>query len=409
MGVAVAPDGQVVATGSFSGQVSFGDRPLVSGGGRDAFVARWDDEGKSVWSIRLGGLNSDALGTNLALNAHAEIIVSGRFHGVLDATRPQLLSRALDPFLVKMNPDGAFLWARRFDRAGTSVDGKVPFASDPLGGVLVPVAPTNQNATDGFVSRVDATGNLPGRVSLPDGHVSSIAVAGDRTVVVAGHGGIQGQAPSMPVGRRRLLMKQPARVQQLFLAKYGNDAQRVWSRSIGGPGSKGFGEPLVAVDASGGIVVACAFQGTLDVGTGPMHSGGGFDLFVMKLDPTGATLWSRSFPGPQGNEWLNALAVAPAGNVVIGGTFERAVDFGGGPIMSAGPISGFVARFDGFGAHVWSRVFGARESSAVVEAVALGPEGQIAVAGSFQGWTDFGGGLVPSSGAWDGFVAMLNP
>jgi hypothetical protein len=103
---------------------------------------------------------------------------------------------------------------------------------------------------------------------------------------------------------------------------------------------------------------------------------------------------------------MNALAVDPAGSVVLGGAFERAVDFGAGPIMSAGAVSGFVARLDPLGRHLWSQVIGAPQSSAVVEAVALG-ENQVAVAGAFQGWTDFGAGLVPSSGQWDGFVAVL--
>lgn len=409
-GVAVGPEGDVFATGTFSGLVSFGDQPLRSGGARDAFVARWDSEGKSVWSIRLGGVRSEARGTNLSLNARSEILVSGRFHGVLDATRPQLLSRALDPFLVKMNPDGAFLWARRFDRAGTSEQGRVPFAADPLGGALLPVAPSGPQARDGFVSRIDASGNLPGRVQLPEGFVSSIAVGGDRSVVMAGHGGIdEAPAPTRGFGRPGLRLRAPARVGSLYVAKYGADAQRVWSRSIGGAGTRGYGEPLVAVDASGGIYVACAFQGSLRLDTGEVRSGGGFDLFAMKMDPLGATVWTRTFPGPQGNEWVHALAVDQAGGIVVGGTFERAVDFGGGPIMSAGPISGYVARFDPLGRHVWSRVFGGQHSSAVVEGVALGADGKVAVAGAFQGWTDFGGGLVPASGAWDGFVALLGP
>lgn len=406
MGIAIGPDGSVVATGSFAGRVSFGSAPLVSGGSRDAFVARWDDKGKPVWSLRLGGLNSEARGTNLALNTHAEIIVGGRFHGVLDATRPQLLSRALDPFLLKMNPDGDFLWARRFDRAGTSQDGKVPFAPDPFGGVLLPVAPSAATARDGFIVRVDPRGDLPGQVPLPDGHGSSLAVHQDRTVVVVGHGGLEAPASGRKKGPMRFAHRQAGQAHRLFIAKYDDKAERIWIRTIGGGTSK-FGEPLLALDAAGGILVAFAFQGSVDVGTGVLQAGGGFDLFVMKLMPTGQTVWAQAFPGPQGNEWMNALAVDGSGGVVLGGAFERAVDFGGGPIMSAGPISGFVARLDPLGRHLWSRVFGAHQSSAVVEAVALGPSDRVAVAGAFQGWTDFGGGLVPSSGQWDGFVAML--
>ncbi|MFW5740454.1 MAG: hypothetical protein ACOC1F_08815 [Myxococcota bacterium] len=408
MGLAIAPNGDVVATGSFVGRVSFGDRVLASGGARDAFVARWNAQGEPLWNVRLGGVNSEARGTNLAINARAEVLVAGRFHGVLDATRPQLLSRALDPFLVKVNSDGAFLWARRFDRAGTSGDGDVPFAPDPLGGALLAVGPTERAARDGFVSRIAAAGNLPGRVSLPDGHVSSVAVGADRSVVVAGHAGMtEAPASSGGAGRLRFRLRPRSQVDSLFVAKYDAGAERVWTRALGGRGTA-FGEPLVAVDAAGGIYVAFAYRGAVDVGTGPVPASGGFDLALSKLDSTGKTIWTRAFPGPQGNEWMNALVVDAAGSVAIGGTFERAVDFGGGPIMSAGPISGYVARFDTLGRHQWSRVFGGQQSSAVVEDVAIGPRGQVAVAGAFKGWTDFGGGLVPASGAWDGFVAMLS-
>lgn len=405
--VAFTPNGDVVATGSYGGIVSFGDAPLRAVGRGDAFVARWDEKGSSVWSVTLGGLNSHARGTNLEVNRGGDVLASGRFDGVLNVSRPQLLSHGLDPYVVKLNKDGAFVWGRRFERAGTSAEGKVPFATDAFGGLLLPVAPSGVGSGDGFISRVDASGDLPGRVGLSEGPVSGIAVDAASAVVLAGHGGVRPQAPA-PAGRRfNVRLRPSASVGSLFVTKIDAHAQRVWTREIKGQDAKGFGEPLVAVDQSGAVYLASSFEGSVDVGTGLLRSGGGFDVFLLKLDPNGRTLWSRAFPGPQGNEWVTTLSVDGAGNVVVGGAFERAVDFGGGPIMSAGPASGFVTKLDPFGRHAWSRVFGAQGSSAIVESVALHEDGRVAIAGSFQGWTDFGAGLVPSAGAWDGFVAML--
>lgn len=148
------------------------------------------------------------------------------------------------------------------------------------------------------------------------------------------------------------------------------------------------------------MFVVVTFQGAVDVGTGVLRSGIGFDMLAMKLESTGNTLWAKAFPGPQGSEWANALAVDSVGNFAVGGTFERAVDFGGGPVMSAGPISGFVAKFDGFRRHLWSRVFGARQSSAVVEAVVLGTNVRWALLGRSKGGLTLEEGLsqLPANG-----------
>ena len=406
MGVVIEHDGNVVATGSFSGRVSFGDAPLISGGKQDAFVVRWDAKGKPVWSLRLGGLNSEAQGTNIMLGATGELMLAGRFHGVLDATQPQLLSRGLDPFVLMMSKDGSFLWARRFERAGTSEHARVPVAGDAMGGTLVALSPSNPKADDGVVVRVDPSGDIAGQVPLAEGTVASVAVHANRSVLLAGFRGLPHS--QKPKGLPRVTGSAPVGLasQLLFLTKIDDQARRVWWREIGDARVRAFGEPLLMVDPQGYGYLAFSYQGEIDVGTGTMDSSGGFDIVMMKLDPAGRTVWARAFAGPQGNEWVNGLAVDPAGHLAVGGAFEAAVDFGGGPIMSAGPISGFVAIFDSLGRHLWSRVFGAQQSRAVVESVSLGAE-NVAVAGSFQGWRDFGGGLVPSAGQWDGFVALL--
>ncbi len=48
-------------------------------------------------------------------------------------------------------------------------------------------------------------------------------------------------------------------------------------------------------DASGNYYVAGEFEGTVDFGAGPLTSAGGSDIFFLKLDPSGSVIWSKRF------------------------------------------------------------------------------------------------------------------
>jgi hypothetical protein len=52
------------------------------------------------------------------------------------------------------------------------------------------------------------------------------------------------------------------------------------------------------------------------------------------------------------------VAVDGAGNVLLTGDFDGTVDFGGGPLTSAGSDDIFVAKLDAQGNHLWSKRFG---------------------------------------------------
>ncbi|MBI4705509.1 MAG: hypothetical protein HY744_30820 [Deltaproteobacteria bacterium] len=108
----------------------------------------------------------------------------------------------------------------------------------------------------------------------------------------------------------------------------------------------------VAVDGSGSALVTGSFDGTVDFGGGPLTSAGGYDIFVAKLDNAGGHLWSKSFGDASGQGgW--AIAADGSGNVLVTGGFAGAVDFGGGPLTSAGGGDIFVAKLDPSGNPVW--------------------------------------------------------
>jgi hypothetical protein len=163
----------------------------------------------------------------------------------------------------------------------------------------------------------------------------------------------------------------------------------------------------VAVDASNNVYFTGFFRGTANFGganlTVPFTSD--LDVFIAKLDATGAHIWSKNFTN-NGNERGYGIAVDGSGNVVITGSFSNTVDFGGGGLTSANAMSdGYVARFTTAGVHSWSRRFGSPDGNESGQAVATDSSGNALVTGYATRAVDMGGGSLAMLGGTDGLIA----
>jgi hypothetical protein len=93
-----------------------------------------------------------------------------------------------------------------------------------------------------------------------------------------------------------------------------------WAIGAGSPDTMDFGMS-VAVDAAGEVFVTGAFNGTLDLGAGPLAGylvGGAERCFMAKFGPSGEPLWAKSVPsyksyvavGAQGSLWMTGATLA---------------------------------------------------------------------------------------------------
>lgn len=190
----------------------------------------------------------------------------------------------------------------------------------------------------------------------------------------------------------------------VYVAKFDVNGHHLWSRQFGDADPQ-LGRS-VAVDGSGNIIVAGSMQGSVDFGGGPLTSAGGYDIFVAKFDADGNHLWSQRF-GDGSQEEGYSVAVDASGNVVVTGWFGGSVDFGGGMLTGAGLDDAFVAKFGPSGDHIWSHGFGDGTTQRGFD-VATDASGNVIATGYFQGSVDFGGGLLASAGGKDIYVAKYD-
>ena len=221
-----------------------------------------------------------------------------------------------------------------------------------------------------------------------DDRGQGVAVDDQSNVVVTGHfqgttdfggGSITSYAhPSMGPSR------------DMFVAAYGATGAYRWSRSVGGDSDEE--GKAVATDAGGNVFVT-GYQKSYSVnyGGGAHTSQGSSDFFLVKYSSTGGFAWSKT-AGSTGYEGGTGIAADSGGNVfVTGGIDPGGVNFGGGALQSAGFQDVFLVKYSPAGAHLWSRRFGGTSSDSGA-AVATDAAGNVLLTGTFEGSVDFGGG-----------------
>lgn len=149
------------------------------------------------------------------------------------------------------------------------------------------------------------------------------------------------------------------------------------------------------------------FTDTVDFGGGPLTSAGGYDISLAKFDPHGNHIWSSRF-GDIDQQQATTATVDQVGNVLVTGYFQGTVDFGAGPLISAGGFDIFLAKFDPNGNHLWSKRFG-DSSTQKAFGGATDPSGNVLITGYFRDTVDFGGSLFFSAGSSDVFLAKFAP
>jgi len=241
----------------------------------------------------------------------------------------------------------------------------------------------------------------PGPTGIP-GWVATFGDAEDiRTVTV--DGGADGHTA---IGSSvRNLTLDP---RHLFAARFDANGSMNWEWLYTADAGSNYVEG-VAIDPTGNAYVAGFFQDPIDFGQGLVNPVGTTDCFVLKLDPTGDTIWLRTFGSPAVPTSGHDLALDSLGRVLVVGRFEGTVNFGGVPRSAGGNPDTFVLQLSSGGIYQWDRTLSNGGGDNYGEVVATGPNDALLVSGIYRGDLDFGGGVRNSiDNGFDGYAMRLS-
>ncbi len=344
--------GAIYIVGEMSGSIDFGDgKPVTSSGGQDAFVAKFDLDGKVIWS-RLFGDSSTQRGEGVAITPTNQVIVAGTFSGFIPLTGMELPSNpsGKDMFVIKLDSSGFDVGAKKY--GGINSDELSDVAVDSTGAVLV-------------------TGNFSDTIDF--GSLGSFPSAGSSDA---------------------------------FVLKLKPDLSEEWVRIYGDAMSQRGG--AIVTSSKNDVFVMGDFTGSMVLGDGSslMAPDQQRALFLVSVSSDGAFRWGKSTGTSQLVLERHSLTVDPSSqSIIAAGFYDGTLDFGGGP-LTAMYVDAFAAKMGWDGSHISSARFGGPLVDAFFD-VAVSTTGDLFVSGGHQGPADFGGGILETPAGPDDVQAML--
>ncbi|PKP22994.1 MAG: hypothetical protein CVU05_01455 [Bacteroidetes bacterium HGW-Bacteroidetes-21] len=343
------------------------------------------------WASNLGGISYDYAYSS-AVDANGNVIITGEFRGTADFDPGtgvfEMTSYGIrDVFVVKLDSDGDFLWAKQFGGIdndyckSVTVDasGNIYFTGnfkgtadfDPGTGVVELTSPNS--AENAFICKLDIAGDLVwvkhilpdmGFPGIPSSKGESISFDPNGNIIISGtfNGGNDFDPGSSEFIFANTLSE------TIFILKLALNGDFVWAKRM--PGSSTDGILRSTNDASGNVYLTAVFSETPDFDPGPavfnLTSDDGH-TFVAKLYADGSFAWAKQFSGSSTTVG-NAITVDLSGNVYTTGYFQYNIDFDPGAatyeLTSAGSADIYLVKLDNNGDFVWANRFGSGGFSA---------------------------------------------
>lgn len=293
--------GTVVVSSSFDATFDFGGGVVETPTGLvDGYAATFDSGGGLSGVATLGAVGARVIVEAIAMDSSENVVVAGTFSGTVDFGRgPETASGVASAFLLYSDSGGTRRWHQTFGSAGSDA--------------VTAVAMTS--------SRVFIGGNIGAEVDL-------------------GGGMRVRPADGMPFDAA------------IVVAYGATDGAALWSRVLDQPDASVTGDARVAdlAPEGDGVVVAGAFDGTVNFGGGAVRSTfdpvigiDSTDVFVVWYGDMGIHQRDRALGGA-GAQSARSIEVGPGGSTNLAGQFAGTIDFGSGTRVSTMGAWGFVAR-----------------------------------------------------------------
>ena len=318
--------------------VNFDGHLVASTGAEDILLARYNPGGSADWAVGFGDSQGNTqIATGVAVTANGTVASIGNFSGSVTIGPSTISSANQIDFLAGLDAaTGNGLWAKSFN--------------DGTNGLLVsvgasPSSATNRVAVCGKASQA-ATDLVPGATfgGQTDLILGVFGSGGARlwSAQIGGSGNEECDAVTVDDAGNVYAAGKFDGASLTFpplapLTGPGTTTRKfLWVAKLDGTSGAAIGAvafsgtvgqvtpTALSVDGAGNLLVAGNFTGTnLTFGTGaPLSSAGGQDMFVVKLDPSLAPVWSQRMGG-SAVDTASGVGSTSQGDILVTGTFRN--------------------------------------------------------------------------------------
>jgi RHS repeat-associated protein len=418
----VDANNNIYVTGYFTGTVTFGSlSSLTSAGGQDIFVAKYNDAGTALFSLKAGG-TSDDQGDDIIVDVSNRIFIAGTYQGTATFGSTNKTSAGnLDVYFASLTVTDLAQpnWKWVNSGGGSSWDQVYlhSVATDSLGNNYytgfftgsATIAGTSLTATGGssdqdiFVAKYDKDGN--GLWAASVGGTGNdigrgIGLDNSLNIYVTGY-----YYSSSITFNGTTVNNAGGGVRDVVVLKYNANGTANWIKGFGSTGDDAACD--IAVTTAGNCYFSGDFAGTVAFGSTNLTSNGGLDIFVSKLNSSGTVQWAKGGGGSSGDN-NSELRIDNSENVYLTGYVRGTATFGSLSATSAGGADIFALKYTSSGTETWLKLAGGTSDDSG-NGLAISSSGNVNICGYFQGTATFGSlGSLTSAGGQDIFVLQYN-
>lgn len=419
--LAVDSANDLFVTGYYTGTADFDPSVgnyLLTAPGTTAFCLKLSAGAIFQWALNIGGPGTE-LGFSICVDSANNIYIVGEFSGTTDldpstSVATHISNGSGDAFLLKLDPNGSYLWSNSF--GGTGEDIATSVACESGGDVYVSgtfrntvdfdpstgsVIHTSQGITDIFVSKFAVSGNFMWNFA-----VGAEGIDHSRDIAQDGLGGLYITGSFIDTvdfdagpGLTDLIATTNGFV---YVAKYSTTSGDLeWAKHTTSPGSSKIAIYDDKVYISGPMSDSSYF----DPPSGGLLASveNSVNSFLAQYSLNGSYNWSGligSYSDESKHESEPGLDFKSSGNVVIAGTFEGSLVFDpgvpGSTVISNGGTDVYIAEYTPEGNLIWVKSFGGPNDDFGGRLV-VDSNDDIFLVGTFRDSVDFDSvGIVPA-------------
>ena len=306
--------GSAVVQTSDGGYIIAGRTESFGAGSYDVYLVKTDGDGDTLWTRTYGGSEYEC-GYSVAQTTDGGYIVVGRTYS--------FVTFSYEVYILKLTSLGDSVWTRRY--GGNDDDRGYSVAQTTDGGYIVAGRTNSYGAGsyDVYVLKLNSSGDSVwtrtyGGSFNDRGH--SVAQTFDGGYIVTG-----------------VTRSFGAHSDDIYVLKLSSSGDTVWTRTYGGS-DWDVGQSVVQT-SDGGYIIA---GHTYSFGVGLA------DIYLVKTDAEGDTVWTRTYGGTDWDEGYSVAQTSDGGFIIAGTT------------SSFGDILGdvYVVKTDALGDTIWTRTYG---------------------------------------------------